>query len=139
MHMVSTFLFLLAALSSATGAPMEPTSVCPPDDATSREMVQRFLTRPSWQSDRDSVGLVAPVSASQIRLLTDATDATVCQRIIETVGPPNWKPGWVWTAYQVNGLYFVAKRHVRDGSHWMGFAPLFILDANFRVIRGAAL
>jgi hypothetical protein len=135
--MVPTFLFLLAALSSA--APREATSVCPPDDSTSREMVRRFLTRPSWQLDRDSVGLVAPVSASQIRLLTDATDASVCQRIIATVGPPNWKPGWVWTAYQVNGLYFVAKRHVRDGSHWFGFAPLFILNANFQVIRGAAL
>jgi hypothetical protein len=136
--MIPTFLFLVAALS---GTPSSiPAGPCPPDDPDSREMVTRFVTRPSWQADRDTLGWWTPVYASQIRLLTDATDAAACNQIIAAVGAPDWKPGWRWTAYQVNGLYFVAKRRARtDGSLGFGFSPLFILDANFQVIRGAAL
>jgi hypothetical protein len=135
--MISTFWFLLATLS---GAPATPASVCPPDDPRSREMLTRFLTRPSWQPDRDSIGFRTPVEVRQIRLLTDAADAATCHKIVATVGAPDWQPGWRWTAYQVNGLYFVAKRSVpTDGSLRFGFSPLFILDTNFQVIRGAAL
>jgi hypothetical protein len=136
--MIPTFLFLVAALTGTP--PAKSASVCPEDHPKSREMLTRFLTRPSWQPDRDSIGFWTPVYASQIRLLTDATDAAACQRIIAAVGAPDWQPGWRWTAYQVNGLYFVAKRSVlTPGSHRFGFSPLFILNANFQVIRGAAL
>jgi hypothetical protein len=131
---------LTVALAATLTTARPVASVCPADDPKSRAMVTRFLTRPSWQADRDSIGFWTPVYPAQVRLLTDATDAIACQRIAGIVGASGSRPGWAWTAYEVNNLYFVANRSVEvNGEFRLGFSPMYIFDGNFQFVRGAAL
>jgi hypothetical protein len=120
--------------------PTRVQDVCPGDDSRSREIILRFLTRAGYEQNRQAIGFVSTVGPSEVRLLTDATDATTCQRIVAQGGASGSQPEWRWTAYQVRGHFFVAFRHVSlDGSLWMGHTPLYVLDGNLQLLYAVAL
>ncbi|HEU0055563.1 MAG TPA: hypothetical protein VFQ39_20385 [Longimicrobium sp.] len=112
-------------------------TICPADDPRIRALPDRYLTRDNFADHRAQVGLTG-VSTSQLRALTDATDAAICNRIAALVGTP--PPNWRWAAYQVGNLYFVAFWHFQtDGGQRLGFAPLYIMDRKLKQVGGFAM
>ncbi len=130
--LVLLFCFLVSAASAAAAQ-----AVCPADDPHIRALPERYLTHDNFADHRAQVGL-AGVSVSQLRALTDATDAAVCTRIAALVGTP--PAHWRWAAYQVGNLYLVAFWHFQtDGGQRLGFAPLYIMDRELRQVGGFAM
>ncbi|HSU15616.1 hypothetical protein [Longimicrobium sp.] len=130
----------VAALMVAAAGRAGAQSSCPPDDTGSRALVERFFTRDAFRAARESLGYTAAVSSGQIRLLAGTADEVVCSRIAAQAGASGAQAEWRWTAYQVGGYFFVAYRHVAaSGSLWMGFTPLYVLNANLAFVRAEAM
>src|SRR5215212_6476131 len=75
-------------LGVAAGRPAAAAAqtTCPAEVARTRDNVARFLTSSNFASWRDQYGLSA-VSPSRLVLLTDAQDASICQRLNNSVQP----------------------------------------------------
>ena len=77
---------------------------------------------------------------SNVRVLTDATDAAACQQLSAAVDAPSAGPNWRWTVYRVGNYYFVSfRRSETANSKWLGFVPLYIFDTSFHQVRGMTM
>lgn len=125
-----TLLQLLLVIAPAIAPHSQ--DVCPPDDPSSRHVVERFVTGGEFQEQRAALWSTA-LTASDIRVLDSAQDSTACQRIAANVHPPETPGTWAWTGYQVNGYYLVFFRRSTPGpAH---FSPLVVLDQNLAPVK----
>jgi hypothetical protein len=123
---------------------------CTAETEDSREGVYTFAT------DADAGGWrpagVPVVTADQVRLLTNASDAAVCQQLFDVI-LPLWrnaeeaKTAWHWAYYRVGDLYYVFVHKKMepfdrnpDGTInvSLGWTPLFLVDRNFQLISTIA-
>ena len=135
--MFTTLLSLLLVLSHAKVASH---SSCPADDPGPRAVAERFLTRSTFASVRDSLAVTGKGPAD-LRPLTDTADAAACHRLVEMFGPPSQNPAWRWSAYQIGRYYVVAFRRVRQTGtlNVVGWSPLYVLDTGFNPVHSELL
>jgi hypothetical protein len=95
---------------------------------------------------------VPVVTADRIRLLTNASDAAVCQQLFTVFwaqwqNPEEAKPDWHWTYYQVGDLYYVFAHKTTppvtrnpDGTLKvrLNWSPLYVIDGNYQVVAAIA-
>jgi hypothetical protein len=105
-------------------------AVCPAENATTRSAVYRFLLSEQTASDRQQFGMTG-VDTSQVRLLADSADLTVCQYFTDNVDLPTDVPR-VWAFYKAGSFYFIASDST-DPTR-MGVDPLLVLDNNLSVL-----
>jgi hypothetical protein len=139
--MISAILALLVA-GGGWGAtlPSPPAHAaafsCPAAVPHTRALVEKFLTSEAHASSRQETGTTG-VSTSQIRLLTDETDAAACTRLNGILGASGSHGSWVWSYYAAGGRYFVAMQHVDSGDvQRIGWVPLLVYDQGFNRIGG---
>lgn len=108
---------------------------CPPEQPDTRVLVERFLTRPAHEISRQETGLTG-VAASSIRLLTNGSDDSACQQLNAAAGTTAGQSGpWRWSYYTAGGRYFSSLHHVDDANtHRVGFVPVYVYDAQFRLL-----
>jgi hypothetical protein len=135
--LILLFAWMIVITPSAPSTPARQMTPCPADHPDSRELVNRFLTRDGYAEDRSSLGLSGATTAS-VRVLSDETDGTVCQRFADEIAASGSGPGWAWTAYEIGGYYFVAFRHADANVH-LGFVPLYIFTTGFQQVRGITM
>ena len=139
---MTRLLVLLTALLLASGVTARrglAQSTCPPDGSGSRELIYRFLTRTGFGPDRSELGLTG-ATMSDVRVLSDATDAAACQQLATAVDAASAGASWRWTGYRVGSYYFVSfRRSETANSKWLGFVPLYIFDTTFRQVRGLTM
>ncbi len=80
------------------------TDTCPPGRSDAREVVEDFVSSSSWMEERQEVGAIG-LSPSDVHLLTDPEDTTVCQQISEA--KPNPTDDYAEAYYQAGSFYFV--------------------------------
>lgn len=125
---------LVLAPAPVTNADLTP---CPADHPDSRKLVNLYLTLQGFSADRSALGLYN-TSTSSVRILSDATDAAVCQSFADQIATSGSGPGWQWTAYQVGSYYFVAFRRADTAPH-MGHVPLYIFTTGMQQVRGITM
>jgi hypothetical protein len=136
----TTLRLLLATvlLAAAPVAAHAEVPVCPPEHPMARRMAEKMLTSEGLARERTESG-VSEVSTSQIRLLTDAADGGICQRLNALLGASGTYAEWRWTAYRVGTFYFIAYLPISQDSHQPHFLPLMILDAKLNRVNIYAL
>ncbi|HZG43522.1 MAG TPA: hypothetical protein VEY93_11200 [Longimicrobium sp.] len=137
-------LTIAAALLLGGEPPLEDAQpvlrACPDERPSTRRMVTQFLSSPVDDWTRRETGLVK-VSADEVRLLTDPSDAAACLALHPS-GPVGGSMGWHWTFYTAGGRYFVALQEVHPlGSPGRRFksAPLLVYDAEFKRIAAYSM
>lgn len=139
--MTRTIVLLAGLLLAATITPQaaRAQTTCPPDGQGSRAIVERFLARPGFGPDRAQLSL-AGATMSNVRVLTDASDAAACQSLSTAVGATSAGPNWRVTFYRVGNYYFVAfRRSETANTRWLGFVPLYIFDTAFNQVNGLTM
>ena len=95
---------------------------------------------------------VPVVSADRVRLLTNASDAGVCQQLYDVFWPHWNKPadattGWHWAYYQVGDLYYVFVHRTTEPSTRnpdgtfnisLGWTPLFVINRMYKIVATVA-
>lgn len=117
-----------------------PAQACPSEAPGTRVLVQRFLTRPALQPVRLATGL-AGADTSQIRLLSNGADDSVCQQLNTAVGSSTGQSGpWRWSYYTAAGRLIVALQYVdAPGTRRVGFVPLYVYDTSPRLLGTYAM
>lgn len=141
-------ILLLALACAAAPRPALAQTDCPPETPGGRDIVHRFATT----DERTPATEVVPVMASsQVRLLADATDRAVCQRLRQIVasyraGPTASTIGWALTFYRA-GAYYIAvavpttPQVVQTSGQTrirLRRSPLYVFDANLALVGGIA-
>jgi hypothetical protein len=112
---------------------------CPADDPLTRELVERFQTRPAFAQDRTSLG-TAGVPLDQITVLSGKFNALPCSHFTTLFGASGVNPRWRWAAYRVGSHYFVAFRFMPPaGTQRLGATPLFIYDSSLKQVGAFAM
>ncbi|HEU0298783.1 MAG TPA: hypothetical protein VFR37_04995 [Longimicrobium sp.] len=114
---------------------------CTTETEQGRRVVTEFATQ--FGSGSRPAG-VPVVDASQIRLLTNASDAAVCQQLFykymgQRHDPESAPTDRHWTFYQVGSLYYVVVtrvsppvQHTSEGIRLrLGWVPILIFNSNF--------
>lgn len=128
---------LLLMLLSASPAEVKQ-STCPAPDEVAHRRAMIYLTHPGYAEDRQPLGLDGYPPA-QVRVLTDATDLAMCQRLVAQFGVSGSHPNWHWSAYKIGSYYLVSWRwESTDGSMRLGLTPWIIVDENLSQYGGFA-
>ena len=137
----SRFVLLFAILALICVSPLlgariadnESRSTCPPGDDAKRDLVVSFLTEEKWADDRSELG-ISGISSSQVRLLTDSQDASVCEQIdvIDRKNPPQYEIAY----YEAGGYYFVVTEVItEEGEMYLGQKPFVVLDSDIKALK----
>jgi hypothetical protein len=124
----------------ATGA---ANAQCTEETEQGRRLVVEFATQHG--SGRRPAG-VPVVTASQVRLLTNAADGPTCQQLFygwmgQRIDPESAPVDQHWTYYQVGDLYYVVVTRLSppvqenpDGTLTirLGWIPILVFDQNFQ-------
>lgn len=111
----------------------ESRSTCPPGDDSKRDLVVSFLTEEKWADDRSELG-ISGIDSSQVRLLTDSQDASVCEQIdvIDRKNPPQYEIAY----YEAGGYYFVVTEVItEEGEMYLGQKPFVVLDSDIKSLK----
>jgi hypothetical protein len=133
---VTALALILCGVASAEGQ-------CTTETEQGRRLVTEFATQ---YGSGSRPGGVPVVNASQIRLLTNATDAPVCQQLFyqwmgQRHDPETAPTDQHWTYYQVGNQYYVVVTRVSppvqqnpDGTLRirLGWIPILVFDQNFQ-------
>jgi hypothetical protein len=144
-----TSILVLTALMSGMGAlhstyaavPWDSTTpaVCPADNPNLKERVVRLLQAPGAQAVRQRDGW-ANVNAANLRVLTDASHATVCQWLRTNVTFPTQDR--ITSYYYADGYYFVATERLRiqpPGTILLGgWEPIIVIRSNLTLVGSYA-
>jgi hypothetical protein len=117
---------------------------CTDETEQGRRLVMEFATTYGTSGSRPTS--VPVVDASQVRLLTNAADASVCQQLFygwmgQRQDPDTAPTDRRWTYYQVGDLYYVVITRVSppvqqnpDGTLRirLGWTPILVFDRNFQ-------
>lgn len=126
------------ALTVAASATTSAQSTCPVEAPRTRAIVTRFLTEENWAPSRQENAITA--TPSNVVLLTDASDAAVCQRLRAMVQPVNSPYPQAFSYYKAGGFYFIVFRPVvPSGRTWTGFSPLLVLRSDLTVVNSFAM
>jgi hypothetical protein len=123
---------------------------CTGETEDSRQGVYTFATGAEAGAWRPAG--VPVVTADQVRLLTNASDAAICQQLFDVIlplwrNPEEAKAGWHWAYYRVGDLYYVFVHRTMepfprnpDGTFnvSLGWTPLFLLDRNYQLVATIA-
>jgi hypothetical protein len=114
---------------------------CTSETEQGRRVVTEFATQHG--SGTRPAG-VPVVDASQIRLLTNASDSAVCQQLFyrymgQRQDPETAPTDRHWTYYQVGSLYYVVVtrisppvQHTKEGIRLrLGWIPILVFNSNF--------
>ena len=147
---MNTLLLLLGLLSPIGDAGVLQTA-CPSEVGIARRVVTRLLTAKDYMDARTQHGLPA-LGVTSFRVLTDAQDASVCNRISQIVAArsstSDWRTGFDPVYYQTGSFYVaaLAPKPSTLGPPPPGYAhidlrwtPLFILDSNLNVVAAVAM
>lgn len=139
--MKTTFRALAAALGFIVLACGVGHAQCTSETEQGRRVVTEFATQ--YGSGSRPAG-VPVVDASQIRLLTDANDAAVCQQLFNRYQSERLNPGTApsdrhWTYYQVGSFYYIVVTRISPPVQYtseglrvrLGWTPLLIFNSNF--------
>jgi hypothetical protein len=121
---------------------------CTPETEASRRVVYDFATRAGTTRPAS----VPVVTADRVRLLTNASDAGVCQQLYNVFwplwqNPDEPKTDWQWAYYQVGDHYYVFLHKTTppvtrnpDGTLNISlrWTPLLIIDRNYQVVARIA-
>lgn len=111
---------------------------CPGDVASVRGRVERLISSPAVEPLRQRDGW-SHVSAQDLRVLTDATDASVCQWLQEVVPLNTSGRGAVY--YTAGGFYFVGTyRYSYQPPNTLrlgGWHPIIVIRASDRTLVGS--
>jgi hypothetical protein len=141
-----TCCLMSAALAAAT--PSQAAAQCPAETEIGRQLVLDFATKPT----RARPAGIPVVSATQVRLLTNAGDSGVCSQLFNVFwaqwqNPDEPKPNWRWAFYQVGDLYYVIAhrttppvRRNLDGTLnvSLSWSPLYVIDRGYHVLASFA-
>lgn len=121
---------------------------CTSETETGRSVVTQYATQ--YGSETRPAG-VPVVDASQIRLLTNANDAVVCQQLFQRYmglrrDPETAPTDRHWTFYQVGSLYYVVIARVSppvqqtsEGIRLrLDWTPILIFNSNLDLVATAA-
>lgn len=140
MKMLRAFAAATALVVLGTGAAQ---GQCTAETEQGRRLVVEFATQ--YGSGSRPAG-VPVVDASQIRLLTNATDAAACQQLFyawmgQRQDPETAPTDQHWTYYQVGTQYYVVVTRVSppvqqnpDGTLRvrLGWTPILVFDPNYQ-------
>jgi len=124
----------MAAVVGPAPADARTLTTCPAASEPTRRVLLRFLTSADGMPVRERDGF-GHVSAANVRLLTDATDDAVCQklrsRLVFNDGIQR-----TFAFYEAEGFYFVAtvRPPSSDGLIQLGFNPLIVLTRDLKVV-----
>lgn len=137
--MNSSALILALALAGPAASGEQPAdlamtrtvAVCPPENADTRAMVNRFMTSSSFAATRQQLGL-GTLGASEVRLLTDTSDSGACTTLKNRVQLTPRRYPRIATYYRVGGVYLVATTQVVPPNEtYITWHPLYVLDTAF--------
>jgi len=118
---------------------VEPVAVCPDGIDIGYELVERYLSSPSYADARQEAGTSA-ISPDEIRLLVDGADDEACEALNATYG--QYRNGRVRDVayYEAGGYYFVAhpliEREV-DGMYIASGHHFFhVVNGEFERVKG---
>lgn len=137
-HPVIPWLTVLAALLVASDARGQ----CTAETAWGKRAVLEFATS-TVRPRPTNVPLVQP---SQVRLLTNATDAATCQRLHQAMvgqlrDPTKLPAGRRWTFYQVGDFFYIvmAPDESATGQRrgdtirvYLGYTPILVINRSFQ-------
>jgi|AntRauTorckE6833_2_1112554.scaffolds.fasta_scaffold46716_1 hypothetical protein len=123
-----------------------PVVVCPGPNDTNTSIVEDFLTKPDW-TERRAAANVGSLSVSQVKVLTDSNDGSVCSSFYETyqgffeeengIG----EPAYNITYYKAGNFYFVVITIQQSNNpDYVGFGVSYIIisDQNLDLIKAYA-
>ncbi len=143
MNILILIIHLIFCVLTAQGQELVPAQtvsfsghVCPGSNDTNTSIVEDFLTKPEWAERREAANAEG-VSVSQITLLTDANDGSVCSSFNETyqgffeeengIG----EPAYNITYYKASNFYFVVVTiRQSDNPDYVGFGVSYITISN---------
>lgn len=134
-----TVLALLAALAMLPhAASAEAQTVCPAANQRARYALEKFLSSETTLPTRQKDGW-SDVSAANLRLLTDAADNAVCQRLRNGIQLRRNAAAVQWAFFYANGYYFVSTIKVNPpGSFVLGHNSLIVLRSDLSLVGSYA-
>lgn len=115
-------------------AQRENTNECPTGNASTRELVETFL-RDGDRATKYAPGGTWGATPEDIRMLTDDTDADVCQFFNDGVSEERSTLPWLSAYYKAGNYYFIASRYQlsEDQMFRLGHGSVVVFDSELNV------
>lgn len=139
---------LTIALASVASSTSLAAAQCTSETETGRRVVTEYATHAGAESRAATVPVV---DASQIRLLTNASDSATCQQLFQRYmglrrDPETAPTDRHWTLYQVGSLYYVVIARVSppvqqtaEGIRLrLDWTPILVFNSSFDLVASAA-
>ena len=116
------------------------TDECPTGNASTRRLVE-IVIQDTDRAENYASGGTWGATPEDIRMLTDDTDADVCQFFNDGVPEERSTPPWLSAYYKAGNYYFIASRYQlsEDQMFRLGHGSVVVFDSELNVIGAFAV